>query len=104
MVITTWYSTGGLLSCSLNHRDSVLKRMAPPMELNYSVFGRLPHSDGDAEPLPAAHVGGIRFPRLCYGHAPRTGGFTTRTMYDKVGAEQNVSEDPVCYRPPAKFG
>lgn len=69
--------------------------MARPMELNYSVFGRIPHSDLDTEPSPTAHVCGTGFPELCYGDAPRISGVTSRVVHEKARDEASVSTAPV---------
>ena len=81
---------------SLNHRDSVLKRIVRPMELNYSVFGRIPHSDTSAEPSPMTHAGGTGFPELRYSDAPQTSSANIK-VHEKVAFERTQVNLRFCH-------
>ncbi|KAH9829979.1 uncharacterized protein C8Q71DRAFT_887399 [Rhodofomes roseus] len=56
------------LVASLNHRQFVLRRIARPLELNYSALGRLSNPRGDT--LPTRLTIAVNVPQLRYADAP----------------------------------
>ncbi|KAH9931922.1 uncharacterized protein B0H18DRAFT_70491 [Fomitopsis serialis] len=67
--------------------------MSRPLELNYSIFGRLSNPRGGTEPVAPATA--MSIPELGYADAPSTAGFTGMPPLSKSATRERPSSRPL---------